>query len=164
MAERIEDVHHHVDVGAGLAAAGQRRAVHHLEGRAGEVGAEAAELRGVEITAAEEDHPPAALVVVVGELVLEPEQPAAGIGGELFGGHRVFALQAEVDIVEVDEERRPQVRRARLRISHCSLQLKDRSARRQAWGRAPAPGKDIRSPGPSPPRAIGANFGLDALG
>ena len=104
--QQVDDVEHHVDVGAGLALARQRRAVDDLE--AGEVEGRAEALVGLRVEVAAPHQQPAARVGggVVGQLELadHPVHPLQGLAGEAVGDGRVELAQAGIDVVEVDEE------------------------------------------------------------
>ena len=105
--ERVEHVHHHVDVGTGLAALGQRWAVDGGEGSPGIVAAEAPERYRVEVAAANQDAARRCRGLHSVEGVspaLEPGEPAGRLGGKALRRALVELGEAEIDVVEIDEE------------------------------------------------------------
>ena len=104
--QEVDDVEHHVDVGAGLAFAGQRRTVDDLE--AGKVERRAEALVGlrVEVAAADQHAPARAGRGVIGqfERAHHPLHPRAGAARELLGGGEIELAQGGIDVVEVDEQ------------------------------------------------------------
>ncbi len=104
--QQVDDVEHHVDVGAGLALARQRGAVDDLE--AGEVEGRAEALVGLRVEVAAPHQQPAARAGggVVGQLERadHPVHPLQGLAGEAVGDGRVELAQAGIDVIEVDEE------------------------------------------------------------
>ena len=104
--ERVDGVEDEVDVGAALALLRERRAVDHLEAGAREVGAELREPRRVEVARADEE-PPREVALGVGA-GLQLAEPVGRVRGEGLGRHGVEALQADVDVVEVDEQGGPE--------------------------------------------------------
>ena len=106
MRKSVHAVDDKLDVGAGFALAGKRRAVDDLKGAADEIGPELLILDRVEIADAFE-HAPAHPVAVhhAKRMPFKPAQPALGVGGKGAGKGRILFKQARIYIVEVDKQR-----------------------------------------------------------
>ena len=131
VAEGIDDIHRHDDVGGVLAAAGQRRAVHDRERGAGEIGAVLAEIilgvahgqagaklsgggiahgaHGIEVAFPDQNDALRRFVVFQQALnvaaFLEKAEPFVRLRGEAFRGLRPDAIQTAVYLIEIDEQR-----------------------------------------------------------
>ena len=120
--EVVAHVHHHADVGGVLELGGERRAVDHLEAGAQEVVAHEREgvhvgrvvmrvtaRHRVAVAAVHDDAAVIAAELRVGRgdqaAALDLVQPRAGVLGETLGRLLALALERQVDVVVVDENR-----------------------------------------------------------
>ena len=98
----IHAVHDQMDVRAGLAAGGQGRTVHHLEGAADEMVTEFLIALGVEVTHALQDAAAHAVTVEDAQgVVLDPAHPAVGGHAEGPGRFGVCFKKTGVNVVKV---------------------------------------------------------------
>ena len=111
MLQQLDHVEHHVDVGAGLALAGHRRAVDDLEAGMVEGRAEALVDLRIEVDAPHQQPAPGAGLGRVEPLgqaqpVGQPADPFQRMAAEALGHRRIQLAQARIDIVEINEEGR----------------------------------------------------------
>ena len=109
MDQRIQDIHHHVDVGAVFALRGQRGAIHHREGGAGEIGTVLLKAPRIQVALTNENIPLLLLKSLgpghAGHSLFQPFQPVRRIGCKLFRCILIQLTQPQVDIVEIHEQR-----------------------------------------------------------
>ena len=106
MLQQFDNVEHHVDVGAGLALAGHRRAIDDFETRPQKgVSVGLVPVR-VEIAAPYQQAPSRLRVVTVGDFqgFGQPAYPLNGLAREALGGRRLQLAQLGVDVVEIDKK------------------------------------------------------------